>query len=162
MTNPVAISFEWYPHPGPPPLFNQDSWIPSAPHRPLALQELLHRGCGGAPTLLLGISPSACPGWRCAGSFTPFWPYVLPRRASQVAPVVKNLPPDAGDIREWGSIPGSGRSWRRSVATRSSILAWRTPWTDEPGGLQSIGSRRVRHDWSGLALTPARGRVSAE
>ena len=31
-------------------------------------------------------------------------------------------------------------------ATYSGILAWRTPWTEEPGGLQSIGSQRVRHD----------------
>ena len=32
------------------------------------------------------------------------------------------------------------------IATHSSILAWRIPWTEEPGGLQSMGSRRVRHD----------------
>ena len=32
------------------------------------------------------------------------------------------------------------------MATPSSILAWRTPWTEEPGGLQSMGSQRVRHD----------------
>ena len=37
------------------------------------------------------------------------------------------------------------------MATHSSILAWRTPWTEEPGGLQSMGSPRVRHDWSDLA-----------
>ena len=41
--------------------------------------------------------------------------------------------------------------WRdpleEGVATRSSILAWRIPWTEEPGGLQSMGSQRVRHDW---------------
>ena len=34
------------------------------------------------------------------------------------------------------------------MATHSSVLAWRTPWTEEPGGLQSIGSRRVRRDGS--------------
>ena len=34
------------------------------------------------------------------------------------------------------------------MATNSSILAWRIPWTEEPGGLQSIGSQRVRHDWA--------------
>ena len=33
------------------------------------------------------------------------------------------------------------------MATQSSILAWRTPWTEEPGRLQSIGFQRVRHDW---------------
>ena len=32
------------------------------------------------------------------------------------------------------------------MVTNSSILAWRIPWTEEPGGLQSIGSQRVRHD----------------
>ena len=39
------------------------------------------------------------------------------------------------------------------MATNSSILAWRIPWTEEPGGLQSIGSQRVRHNWSNLAGT---------
>ena len=33
------------------------------------------------------------------------------------------------------------------MATRSSILAWRIPWTEEPGWLQSMGSQRVGHDW---------------
>ena len=37
--------------------------------------------------------------------------------------------------------------------THSSILAWRIPWTEEPGGLQSIGLPRVRHDWSNLSRT---------
>ena len=35
----------------------------------------------------------------------------------------------------------------KEMATHSSILAWRIPWTKEPGGLQSMGSQRVRHDW---------------
>ena len=34
----------------------------------------------------------------------------------------------------------------KEMATHSSILAWRIPWTEEPGGLQSTGSQRVRHD----------------
>ena len=34
----------------------------------------------------------------------------------------------------------------KEMATHSSILAWRIPWTEEPGGLQSVGSQRVRHD----------------
>ena len=37
------------------------------------------------------------------------------------------------------------------MPTHSSIFAWRTPWTEEPGGLQSIGSQKVGHDWSDLA-----------
>ena len=39
------------------------------------------------------------------------------------------------------------------MATHSSILTWRIPWTEELGGLQSMGSQRVRHDWSNLACT---------
>ena len=34
------------------------------------------------------------------------------------------------------------------IATHSSTLAWEIPWTEEPGGLQSMGSQRVRHDWA--------------
>ena len=36
----------------------------------------------------------------------------------------------------------------KETATHSSILAWRIPWTEVPGGLQSVGSQRVRHDWA--------------
>ena len=39
----------------------------------------------------------------------------------------------------------------KEMATHSSVLAWRIPWTEEPGGLPSVGSHRVRHDWSDLA-----------
>ena len=39
------------------------------------------------------------------------------------------------------------------MATHSSILTWRIPWTEEPAGLQSIGSKRTRQDWSDLAYT---------
>ena len=35
----------------------------------------------------------------------------------------------------------------KEMATLSSVLAWRIPWTEEPGGLQSTGLQRVRHDW---------------
>ena len=41
------------------------------------------------------------------------------------------------------------------MATHFNILAWRIPWTEEPGGLQFMGSQRVRHDWSDLACTHA-------
>ena len=44
----------------------------------------------------------------------------------------------------------------KSMATHSSILAWRIPWTGEPGGLQSTGSQRVGHDWNDLARMQAR------
>ena len=51
---------------------------------------------------------------------------------------------NAGDL---GSIPGSGRSLEKGMATHSSALAWKIPWTEEPGALQSMGLQRVRHDW---------------
>ena len=70
---------------------------------------------------------------------------------SQVVLVVKSLPANAGVIRTVGSIPGSGRSPEESMATHSSILAWKIPWMEEPGGLQSIGSQRVKYNWSNLA-----------
>ena len=41
----------------------------------------------------------------------------------------------------------------KEVATHSSILAWRIPWTEEPGGLQSMGLQRVGHDGSHLGWT---------
>ena len=44
------------------------------------------------------------------------------------------------------SISGSGRSLEKGMATHSSILAWRIPWTKEPGGLVSVRSQRVGHD----------------
>ena len=40
------------------------------------------------------------------------------------------------------------------MATHSSVLVWRIPWTEKPGRLQSIESQRVRHDWNDLAHTP--------
>ena len=56
-----------------------------------------------------------------------------------------NPPANARDIRDMGSIPGSGRSPGGGLATHSNMLAWRIPWTEEPGRLQSIGSQRVEH-----------------
>ena len=60
--------------------------------------------------------------------------------------VVKNLPANAGDVRGKGLIPGLGSSPGGRMATHSSILAWRIPWAEEPGGLQTMGSQTVGHD----------------
>ena len=65
-------------------------------------------------------------------------------RPSQVALEVKNPPAKAGDLRDTGLIPGLGRSPREGMATHSDTLAWRIPWTEEPHGLQSMVSQRVR------------------
>ena len=71
-------------------------------------------------------------------------------RASKVAPVLKNPPTNAKDMV---SVPGLRRSLEQNMATHSSILAWRIPWTEESGGLQSMGSHKVRNNWSDLAHT---------
>ena len=63
--------------------------------------------------------------------------------ASLVAQRLKRLPPT------WETrVRSLGREdpLEKEMATHSSILAWRIPWTEEPGGLQSTGSQRVRHD----------------
>ena len=59
--------------------------------------------------------------------------------------MVKNPSANVGDIRDVGSIPGLGR-FPGGGHGNSSILAWRIPWTEEPGRLWSIGSQRARHD----------------
>ena len=64
--------------------------------------------------------------------------------SSLVAQTVTN-PPAMWEawVRSWlGKIP-----WRGGMATDSTILAWRIPWTEEPGGLQPMGSQRVGHEW---------------
>ena len=54
--------------------------------------------------------------------------------------MVKNPPANAGDM---GLIPGQEDLLEKGMATHSSILAWRIPWTEETDGLQSMGSQRV-------------------
>ena len=67
--------------------------------------------------------------------------FYLPVCASQVVQVVKNTPANARDVRDVGFSSSVGKiPWRRAQP-RSSILAWRIPWTEEPGGLQSTGSQ---------------------
>ena len=60
--------------------------------------------------------------------------------------MVKNLLANAGDIGDEGLIPRSGRSLEEEIAIHSSILTWKMLWTEEPGGLQSMGLERVRHN----------------
>ena len=70
--------------------------------------------------------------------------------------VVKKLPVNAGDLRDMGYrnlTPGFGRSPGGGHGNHSSILAWRSPGTKEPGGLQSIGLQTVRQDCSGRNRT---------
>ena len=65
--------------------------------------------------------------------------------ASPVAQMVKN---PLAVQKTWGFNTWVGKiPWRRELATYSSMLAWRIPWTEEPGRLQSMELQRVRHDW---------------
>ena len=91
-------------------------------------------------------------GTKCCGFWSSALNLIFPQvlfviGTSHVALVVKNLPANAEEIRDTGLIP-----WFRKIpleegmATHSSIPAWRIPWTEEPGGLWSVGSQRVKHD----------------
>ena len=60
--------------------------------------------------------------------------------------VVRNLTANVEDAKDGGSIPGSGRSLEKEMETHSSIPLWESPWTEEAGELQSMGSQRAEHD----------------
>ena len=60
--------------------------------------------------------------------------------------VVKNPPVSAGDIKRWVGSLGQEDALEKEMAIHFSILALKIPWTEEPGGLQSIASQRVRHN----------------
>ena len=60
--------------------------------------------------------------------------------------MVKNPPASAGDARDMGSTLGQEDPLEKEMATHSSIFAWKIPWTEEPGRLQSMGSLGVGHD----------------
>ena len=63
--------------------------------------------------------------------------------ASLVAQMVKNLP---AVLKTWVQSLGQEDPLEEEMATHSTVLAWRSPWTEEPGKLQSMGLHRVRHD----------------
>ena len=100
------------------------------------------RGCGWAgATCWLSRLPICGPGDRSS--------HQCPRTQhcdSLPRPVVKTPPANAGGIRDTGSNPGSERPPGEGHGNPLSILAWKIPWTEERGGLQSTGSQRVRHD----------------
>ena len=66
-------------------------------------------------------------------------------RASLVAQLVKNLP---AMQETWLWSLGQEDPLEKGMATHSSILAWRIPWRENPGGLQSVESQRLGHDWA--------------
>ena len=68
--------------------------------------------------------------------------------ASLVVLVVMNPPANAEDVKNMGLIPGSEGSLEEGTATHSRILAQRIPWTEEPGGLQSIEVQKSQTELS--------------
>ena len=68
---------------------------------------------------------------------------ILTRRASLKAQLVKNSPVMQETLAQFLGWEGP---LEKEMATHSSILAWRIPWTEEPGGLQYMGSQRVGHE----------------
>ena len=114
------------------------------------VQTLPWGGAGGELTL---VESHLCYGNETSTEL-PYWVYnssLYPKLwGSQVALVVKNLPANGGDTRDTGLIPGSGKS-RGGHGNPLQYSCWRTLWTEKPGGLWSIASQRVRHDWSNWA-----------
>ena len=66
--------------------------------------------------------------------------------ASPVAQQVKNLPAMQETQETWVRSMGQEDPLEKGMTTHSSVFAWRIPWTEEPGGLQSMELQRVRHD----------------
>ena len=60
--------------------------------------------------------------------------------------MVKNRPACAGDYETWVQSLGGEDPLEKEMSTHSRILAWEIPWTEEPHGLQSMGSQRVGHN----------------
>ena len=69
--------------------------------------------------------------------------YLIVKGASLVAQMVKRLP---AMQETWVQSLGQGDPLEKEMATHSSILAWKIPWTEEPDRLQSMGLQRVRYD----------------
>ena len=62
--------------------------------------------------------------------------------------MVKSLPANTGDKEMQVQSLGQEDALEDEMATHSSILAWKIPWTEKSGGLQSIGTQKVARDWS--------------
>ena len=77
--------------------------------------------------------------------------HLNPHRASLVAQIVKNLPA-MWEIWVWSL--GREDPLEKDMATHSSTLAWKIPWTEDPSRLESMGLQRVGHDWATNILIP--------
>ena len=86
----------------------------------------------------------------CLFMYSDFFPliYILFKWTFWVAQMVKNMPAMHQTQETWIWSLGREDPLVEEMVTHSSILAWRIPWTEEPGGLQSMGSQRVGHGWA--------------
>ena len=136
-------------------IFPTEGVNPGLPHCKQTLYRLSHQGSFYSQEILKSQNNSGKgkQSWRAHTSW--FENIIKLQWASQVVLVVKNPPANAGDVRGVGSIPGSGTSSGGAQSNPLQYSCWKIPWTNEPGRLQSIGSQRVRHDWSNLAHTHA-------
>ena len=81
------------------------------------------------------------------------WKFTLQLNGSfpgGVAQMVKHLP---AMQETWAWSLGRENPLEKEMATHSSILAWKIPWTEAPGRLQSMGLQKVRHDWATSLFT---------
>ena len=90
----------------------------------------------------------------------PLWNFPCTPLLTELLPLLSVGFPDSSVSKEssfsagdQSSIPDQEDSLEKETATHSSILAWRIPWTEEPGRLQSMGLQRVRHDWGTVTFT---------
>ena len=75
--------------------------------------------------------------------------------ACKVSAVAHRVKSPMGETRVWSL--GGEDPLEKGMTTYSSILSWRIPWMEEPGGLQSMGSQRIRHNWATNSRTGLRG-----
>ena len=71
--------------------------------------------------------------------------YLYIKYAGKASLVGSDNKEPACNVGDSGLIPGQEDPLEKGMTTHSSILAWRIPWTEDPGRLQSMGSQRVRH-----------------
>ena len=133
----------------------RETWVQS-----LGREDLLEKEIATCSVFL----PRKSHGWRSLVSHSPWghkesdmteqlhfhFSLLCKNRAFLVAQIVKNLPV----MQEtWVWSLGRADPLEKGMAPHCSILAWRIPWTEEPGGLQSIASQRVRYNWATSTFT---------
>ena len=91
----------------------------------------------------------------------PFWSVVFPY-STQGFPSGSDGKESQSAVQEtWVPCLGQEDPLEMGMATHTSVLAWRIPWTEEPGRLQSMGSQRVRHDWATSTFTVTQQIISS-